>query len=35
MWVYLSQLTFSRGKSVECQPAYHAAETREDLWPLP
>ncbi len=27
MCVYLSQLTFARGKSVACQPAYHAAAT--------
>ncbi len=30
-WVYLFQLRWSRGKSSECQPAYHAAETREEL----
>ena len=28
--MYLSQLTESRGKSSECQPAYQAAETTEE-----
>ena len=28
--MYLSQLTSDRGKSVECQPAYQAADTREE-----
>ena len=30
MWVYFDQERSLRGKSAECQPAYQAAETRED-----